>query len=285
MCNKPFINNYIGTIWDFQEEIRKITLFLSLRRVQKTEFESQKVANNFGGIHLTEGNFPGKGGKEKKLSSIKILLSVRSKEVPQSDEPWSSDSTLCLLILFCAKSLQLCLTLCDPMDLTSTGPSVHGILQARILDWVAISSPGIKPESPMSPALASGFFTTSATWETILSIIWHNKCGAEQTFEENSSCILRVLINRLSLKVKCVSAKMIMSVLIQVTITWRWKTHTHTNSTTQTCTWSFSLNEWVSEVAQLCPTLCNPMLFHPWDSPGKSTGVGCHFRTVFVSHQ
>ena len=35
-----------------------------------------------------------------------------------------------------------------------------------------------------------------------------------------------------------------------------------------------------SEVAQLCPTLCNPMdtrLLHPWDFLGKSTGVGCHF--------
>ena len=32
--------------------------------------------------------------------------------------------------------------------------------------------------------------------------------------------------------------------------------------------------EWVNEVAQLCPTLCDPC---PWDSPGKNTGVGCHF--------
>ena len=32
---------------------------------------------------------------------------------------------------------QSCLTLCDPMDLP--GSSVHGILQARILEWVAIS--------------------------------------------------------------------------------------------------------------------------------------------------
>ena len=38
-----------------------------------------------------------------------------------------------------AKSLQLCLTLCDPMDSSPPGSSVHGILQARILEWVAIS--------------------------------------------------------------------------------------------------------------------------------------------------
>ena len=39
-----------------------------------------------------------------------------------------------------AKSLQLCQTLCDPMDCSPPGSSVHGILQARILEWVAISS-------------------------------------------------------------------------------------------------------------------------------------------------
>ena len=38
-----------------------------------------------------------------------------------------------------AKSLQLCPTLCDPIDGSPTGSSVPGILQARILEWVAIS--------------------------------------------------------------------------------------------------------------------------------------------------
>ena len=49
---------------------------------------------------------------------------------------------------------QSCLTLCDPMDCSLPGPSIHGILQARILQWVAISFsrgssyPGIEPRSP-----------------------------------------------------------------------------------------------------------------------------------------
>ena len=38
-----------------------------------------------------------------------------------------------------AKSLQSCLTLCDPMDCSPPGPAVPGILQARTLDWAAIS--------------------------------------------------------------------------------------------------------------------------------------------------
>ena len=38
-----------------------------------------------------------------------------------------------------AKSLQSCLTLCDPIDSSPPGSAVPGILQARILEWVAIS--------------------------------------------------------------------------------------------------------------------------------------------------
>ena len=49
---------------------------------------------------------------------------------------------------------QSCPTLCNPMDCSLPGSSVHEILQARILEWVAISSsgdllePGIEPRSP-----------------------------------------------------------------------------------------------------------------------------------------
>ena len=38
-----------------------------------------------------------------------------------------------------AKLCQSCLTLCDPIDGSPPGPSVPGILQARILEWAAIS--------------------------------------------------------------------------------------------------------------------------------------------------
>ena len=46
------------------------------------------------------------------------------------------------------KVAQSCLTLCDPMDYT-----VHGIIQARILEWVAILSPGIFPTQGSNPGL------------------------------------------------------------------------------------------------------------------------------------
>ena len=44
------------------------------------------------------------------------------------------------------KVAQSCLTLCDPMDCT-----VHGILQARILEWVAFPPPGDLPNPGMEP--------------------------------------------------------------------------------------------------------------------------------------
>ena len=44
-----------------------------------------------------------------------------------------------ILYAAAAKSLQLCPTLCDPMDGSPPGPPVPGILQARTLEWVAIS--------------------------------------------------------------------------------------------------------------------------------------------------
>ena len=103
-----------------------------------------------------------------------------------------------------AKLLQL---LCDPVDCSPPCSSVHRILQARILEWVAMLSPRgySQPRNwthvSSSPALAGGFFISSTTWEA--------------TF-------LRV-------KVK---------------------------------------------VAQSCLTLCNPMDYSPWNSPGQNTGVG-----------
>ena len=73
-----------------------------------------------------------------------------------------------------AKSLQSYLTLCDPMDCSLPGSSVHGVLQARILEWVALQgnlcNPGIKRTSLTSSAVAGGFFTTSTTWDVLLVV-------------------------------------------------------------------------------------------------------------------
>ena len=53
------------------------------------------------------------------------------------------------------QSLKLCLTLCDPMDCSPPGSSVHGILQARIPSGLPCPHPGYLPDPgcPVSPAL------------------------------------------------------------------------------------------------------------------------------------
>ena len=89
---------------------------------------------------------------------IPRLLGVQ--ELPKSQvnyclmQNFLRKASLCVCV--CARSLQSCLTLCSTMDYTLPGSSVHGILQARILEWVAMPSPGNHPNpgiEPESPAL------------------------------------------------------------------------------------------------------------------------------------
>ena len=70
-----------------------------------------------------------------------------------------------------AQSLPSCPTLCDPMDLARQAPLAMGFSRQEY--WSGLPCPpsgdlpeaGIESESLVSPALAGGFFTTSATWE------------------------------------------------------------------------------------------------------------------------
>ena len=61
---------------------------------------------------------------------------------------------------------------CDPVDYSQPGSSVHRILHARILEWVACPPPGHLPDPKIEPAsltssvLVGGFFTTCATWSS-----------------------------------------------------------------------------------------------------------------------
>ena len=69
---------------------------------------------------------------------------------------------LCILMLRCSAD-QWYLTLCDPVYYSPSGSSVCGILQARILEWVGISSSRVSSwlrNQTQSPALAGRFFTT-----------------------------------------------------------------------------------------------------------------------------
>ena len=58
---------------------------------------------------------------------------------PTTLDPWLRLSVLRSAAAAAAKSLQSCPILCDPIDSSPPGSPVHGIFQARVLEWVAIA--------------------------------------------------------------------------------------------------------------------------------------------------
>ena len=99
--------------------------------------------------------------------------------VPGTHQAISTLKTLALVIpaacnahcCHCYLLSKSCLTICNPTDCSPPGSSVHGILQARTLEWVAISSSGDLPNPGIelaSPALADRFFTTEPPGKLIM---------------------------------------------------------------------------------------------------------------------
>ena len=90
----------------------------------------------------------------------------------------------------CAKSLQSCPVLCNPMDGSPPGSSGHGFSRQKYWSGLSFPPPGdlpeeIEPASFLSPAMAGRFFTTSTTWEALSfqttctkyhhSVLWPHK--------------------------------------------------------------------------------------------------------------
>ena len=88
----------------------------------------------------------------KSLQSCLILCDPRDGSPPGSPGPWDSpgkNTGVCHFLLQCVKVksesevAQSCLTRSDPMDCSVPGSSIHGIFQARVLEWVPLPSPKI----------------------------------------------------------------------------------------------------------------------------------------------
>ena len=81
----------------------------------------------------------------------------------QESRCWSEILELDLWLPCCCLVAKLCPTLCDPMDYSPPGSSIHGISQGRMLEWVAISfsrgSSQPRDRTHVS-CLAGGFFPT-----------------------------------------------------------------------------------------------------------------------------
>ena len=92
--------------------------------------------------------------------TLKHFHYPEKKSCPRKEVLYLSHSNTYRFMCVCLVT-QLHPTRCGPMDYSLPGSSAHGILQARILEWVAISfsrdlpGPGIKPTTLTSPALAA----------------------------------------------------------------------------------------------------------------------------------
>ena len=141
---------------------------------------------------------------------------------------------------------QLCLTFCNPMYCSSPGSSVHGILQARILEWIAIcfSRRSSQPRDQTQVSCIAGrFFTDWVTRE--------GQCGTVMVLP-----LLFFIFSKLTMVLcvyVCVCFPKICSSLLYLG--------------------GKNMN---MKVAQSCPTLCNPMDC-PWNSPRQDSRVGSLF--------
>ena len=102
-----WLNNGAHMHADIHIKVFRVNVFLSLRYIPMSG-----IAESYGNAVF---NFWG---------NVKLFTKVAAAAVAAA-----------------AKSLQLCLTLCDPIDGSPSGSPVPGILQARTLEWVAISFP------------------------------------------------------------------------------------------------------------------------------------------------
>ena len=120
---------------------------------------------------------------------------------------------LCVCVCVCVQSLQLCLTLCNPIDYSPLCSYVHRIFQARILEWVAMPS---------------------------------SRGSSHSRDETHDSCAGRLFTTDPMGKPMngCCCCCCIASVVSDPVRPHRWQ---------------------------------STRLPYPWDSPGKNTGVGCHF--------
>ena len=66
---------------------------------------------------------------------------------------------------------QSCLTLCDPMDCSPPGSSIHEISQARILEWVAIPSSRVSSQ-PMDRTQSTWLYRWATWWLEMSSFYW-----------------------------------------------------------------------------------------------------------------
>ena len=171
-----------------------------------------------------------KNKREKEAEDLDLVVSGKIKEPLK----WSE-----------GKVTQSCLSLCNPTDYT-----VHRILQARILEQVAVffCKESSQPSDQTQVShIAGGFFTRWATCCYVASVVCDSVWPHRR--QPPGSPVPGIL-----------QARTLEWVAISFSNAWKWKVKVK------------SLSRVRLFVTPLQPT----RLLHPWDFPGKRTGVGCH---------
>ena len=126
------------------------------------ECKSRKSRNTWSHRQIWSWNMEWSRAKTNRVLPIECtghskhpLPTTQEKTLHMDITRWSTPKSDWLLVIESESEVtQSCLTLWDPVDCSPPGSSVHGILQARILEWVAISfSRGIFPIQGSNPGL------------------------------------------------------------------------------------------------------------------------------------
>ena len=148
-----------------EDLIHQPPLFPLISSFQKAAMSpSCRVAGPPPGAVRVEANREGRGSRFGFVDSVWCL------------KPGDEDMCVCVCVCVCVLVAQSCLTLCNSMNCTPPGFSVQGILQARILEWIAIpfSRGSSRPRDGTQVSwLAGEFFTTEAlmrAWASYYSL-------------------------------------------------------------------------------------------------------------------
>ena len=185
----------------------------------------------------------------------------------------------------CSSVTKSCPTLCDPMDCSLPGSSVHGILQARILEWVAISSsrgssrPRDQTHISYVSCIADEFFIHWAIREALLCSI-DIQFTLFGTVSHKLFFSHMLLLSHFSCVWLCVTPQ---TAAHQAPPSPGFSRQEHWRGLPLPSPMHACILSHFSRV-RLCVTHGQQptRLLYPQDSLGKNTGVGCHFLLHFL---